>query len=485
MPTRPSMLGRVAVAVLLTVGFYALALVMAVGLISIPCFIWIEGGRIDLRITIACLVGASAVVVSSLPRRIPTEPPGARLTAEQQPRLFRFLNEVANATGEPMPGDVFLVPDMNAFVTQRSTLDARGARRTMGIGLPTFEVLTQAQLRAVIAHEFGHFKGGDVKLGTFLYQTRAAIQRIVTAMHQRRSFMRFPFRWYGLLFLRVTQKISRQQELAADELAIAVGGTNAHVHALERFAAMAPVHVAFWNQEVMPLVLEGFRPPLGEGLQRFLAAPAIRAKSAALLKDARENDRSDPDSTHPTLKQRIAGARALPIVAAPLAAAPAVELLEDLPELERSLLVWVLRTSTQRKLAPIAWDDVEERVLLPAWRREVEKRPVELKGATVADVPHILHAIGAAMKKAKRTEEVMRARARYQRLICAVGLAYHRAGFQLQSKLGERTDLVSGDVRRNMFIDVGALAEGKTSDQEWRSRCEADGVAGVPLLPDD
>ena len=45
-------------------------------------------------------------------------------------------------------------------------------------GLPLFSTLTVSQFRAVLAHEFGHYYGGDASLGPWVYKTEMAIIRV-------------------------------------------------------------------------------------------------------------------------------------------------------------------------------------------------------------------------------------------------------------------------------------------------------------------
>jgi Zn-dependent protease with chaperone function len=54
----------------------------------------------------------------------------------------------------------------------------------MGLGLPLLQTLTVSQFRAVMAHEFGHYYGGDTKLGPWVYKTRAAIVRTLLGISQ-------------------------------------------------------------------------------------------------------------------------------------------------------------------------------------------------------------------------------------------------------------------------------------------------------------
>jgi hypothetical protein len=87
-----------------------------------------------------------------LPRVDRFEPPGMELFPQTEPRLFAEIKHVAALTGQRAPAHVYLVPDVNAFVTERGGVMGVGSRRVMGIGLPMFELLSANELRAVIAH---------------------------------------------------------------------------------------------------------------------------------------------------------------------------------------------------------------------------------------------------------------------------------------------------------------------------------------------
>ena len=121
-----------------------------------------------------------------------------------------------------MPSEVYLVPDVNAWVSSRGGVMGFGSRRVMGIGLPLLHVTRVAEMEAVLAHEFGHYHGGDTRLGPWIYKTRTAIGRTLEALGD--GWLQVPFRAYGNFFLRVTQAISRAQEFTADRLAATLFG---------------------------------------------------------------------------------------------------------------------------------------------------------------------------------------------------------------------------------------------------------------------
>jgi Zn-dependent protease with chaperone function len=119
---------RAALAVALMVGFYVLAIMIAAFLFLVP---WLQAhllGRVFLQLSLASVVSACIILWSILPRPDRFDPPGPRLEATAQPELFREIEAVATATGQPAPEEVYLVPDVNAWVAQRGGMMGFGSR---------------------------------------------------------------------------------------------------------------------------------------------------------------------------------------------------------------------------------------------------------------------------------------------------------------------------------------------------------------------
>ena len=104
-----------------------------------------------------------------------------------------------------MPDEVFLTMEANAAVAQVSR-----TRRVMIVGVALMELLTERELRGVIAHEFGHYRGGDTRLGPWIHRTRETIARTIDRLSADESISRIivrqPFIWYGKAFLRITAR---------------------------------------------------------------------------------------------------------------------------------------------------------------------------------------------------------------------------------------------------------------------------------------
>ena len=327
---------RAVLAVGFLVLFYGVALGMALGLLAIPYLLYTRVHRINGQLTLLCVVGAGAILWGLVPRRVPFEPPGPRLTEAEHPRLFAAIRDVARRMEAEMPAEVYLIPDINAFVAQVGGFLGFGGRRVMGIGLGLLAVDNLSQFRATVAHEFGHFKGGETKLSGFIYATRAAmIRTLETLAESGRTLLRKPFEWMLHIYLRITQAISRQQELVADEWSLRIAGKQAHITGLRQEGLHATGFSVFLEQEVYPLGRLGVVPDnLFEGYRRYVGSSGwerVQPKLQAQLSERK----TDPFDSHPGLEERIAFAEQVQVPDQPMDETPAYTLLSNAEALEK------------------------------------------------------------------------------------------------------------------------------------------------------
>ncbi|MEO8202146.1 MAG: M48 family metallopeptidase, partial [Gemmatimonadota bacterium] len=179
MTKAPSLAGRALAAVALLAGFYLLAIGIVILLVTIPWAEWHYGNRLDIRIAFGCGVAALLILKSIMPRPDRFVPPGPLLAPNDHPRLFAIIRELSAKTEQAMPSEVYLDADLNAYVSQRGGVMGFGSRRIMGLGLPLLQLLSISQMKAVLAHEYGHFHGGDTALGPWIYKTRGALSRTI------------------------------------------------------------------------------------------------------------------------------------------------------------------------------------------------------------------------------------------------------------------------------------------------------------------
>ena len=150
MQSSRSLRSRAVLALVLMVGFYVFALTIAGGLLWIPYAQYTYSERMNGRLAVFCLIGGLTILWALIPRIDKFEAPGPRLTPANAPQLFTMINDIAKATSQPRPEDVYLLNDVNAFVTQRGGMMGFGSRRVMGVGLPLIKGLSPAELRSVI-----------------------------------------------------------------------------------------------------------------------------------------------------------------------------------------------------------------------------------------------------------------------------------------------------------------------------------------------
>jgi hypothetical protein len=116
-------------ALVLMVGFYALALSISGALLWTPYAEVVSLGRIHPKLALGCVLGAGAVLWAILLRPDKFVAPGPQLTRTSAPALFGLIDQIARCTGQAPPADVYLLNDVNARVTQRGGVMGLGSRR--------------------------------------------------------------------------------------------------------------------------------------------------------------------------------------------------------------------------------------------------------------------------------------------------------------------------------------------------------------------
>ena len=97
-----------------------------------------------------------------------------RITEADNPRLYRIVENLSITTGTPMP-EVYIVQDPapNAFATGRDPEHAMVAATT---GL--LDIMTDAELEGVMAHELGHVRNYDIRVSMIVYGLVVAVGMI-------------------------------------------------------------------------------------------------------------------------------------------------------------------------------------------------------------------------------------------------------------------------------------------------------------------
>lgn len=504
-PRRRSILFWGAAAATAVVFSYLLTLALGLGCLAIPVVVigMIAKGQTSAMVA-QLLLGAFGLVAGCsilwalVPRRIPFQAPGATIDLATQPRLRAEVEAIARALDEPMPTDVYLIADANAFVAQPG-----GGRKILALGLPLMQTLTVAEMRALLAHEFAHFYSGDTRLGPWVYRGRSTMVRVFQNLGKRSQLLGVLLRWavvalayraliwilqtYWKLFLRLTQLISRRQEFRSDEIACYVAGSDSLASALESINRSGAVVASYWNGVVAPMAARGYQPQLGESFAQFLAAPNIAKAAAEAVEKRMASTKSDPFDTHPPLSARIAQARRIDVVAAGEEAgkAPAISLLDDVPVLERELLHKLLPKLDMAAMKPLVWETSAAEVFVPHWRKEVEPFAAVLAGTTLATLPALVKAPQAVAAKVMNPPGILLNKQKKEaraleilRMALALSLIDH--GWTLHASPAQAY-MERESVRVVAAEVVGKLKAGTMAESEWAEFCNTNRIGEWPL----
>jgi Zn-dependent protease with chaperone function len=435
-----------------------------------------------------------------LPRPDRFTPPGPEIDPAAQPRLFREIEAIAGEFREPMPKSVYLMMDANAWVAQRGGMLGFGSRRVMALGFPLLSVLTVSEFRAVIAHEFAHYYGGDTGFGPWTNKAREAIVYSLQRLSSDSGFLHSLSRWayigllrlivvgtlalYWKLFLRLTLMVSRQWEYRADELASAVAGAKPLLEGLRKLAQAGFAWQPFWALEAAPSLESGFLPPLADGFTRFLAAPGIQRQLQPLVAKELEQETPPTFATHPTFRQRSARALSHNYPAVAADDAPALSLFDDLPSVELAALRAAFPDPRTEKLQPVTWDQVGPTVYVPSWRESVGQYRDLLVPHRASELPEMLANLPSIASRLRDPKGMLltreqRADRAAALLWMAFALALLDAGWELHAQPGDFY-LSQGGNKLNPADLVRGLRHGALPAEAYRALVRTYG-ADVPL----
>ena len=478
----PSLMRRAALALILMISFYALALFVAGALAWLAYADFTLAKRPNGRLILFCVVGAGSVLWAIIPRPDKFEDPGPRITAHDHPELFKLIQQVAHSTGQERPQEVYLVNDVNAFVSQRGGVMGFGSRRVMGLGLPLMQALTVDEFKGVLAHEFGHYHSGDVALGPWIHKTRAAIGRTLDQLSD--SVLRYIFYAYGTMFLRVTHAVSRRQEFIADEIGARVAGANAMISGLRKLGGASVAYQGYWYSELSPVMQAGYVPPIMSGFSSFIQRPQITAMMSNVSADEEKGSKTEPYDTHPSLAERVRALEKLP-TQAQLDGRPAISLLASVGEWERRTLATL--SADFGRLKPIDWTGVTSAVYVPMWKKRIDQDGALLDDYTIGEPPRtkeeLLQIGRGILKGAAGQDDDQCLGVAWQLIVAAFCLTLAPLGWSAETQPGEEVVLRRGNTVLRPWTELRDLMDGRTALADWKTSCALVGIDMLPLRP--
>ncbi|WP_448316644.1 M48 family metalloprotease [Streptomyces sp. CO7] len=317
----------------------------------------------SLLLVVAILQGMFAFLRAGRLRR---ERDAIAVTPDAQPELWAVVRAAAEATGERPPHELYLDARVNAAVSEQSRmLGLLPGRRRMRIGVPLLVGMTVQQLRGVLAHEFGHYANLDTRLGGVIMRGRAAVLHTVEVFGRSQTWFHeavgMLYVRYAHLYLRTSQAVGREQELAADRTAARHAGRDATASALRALPVLDAVYDHYLTSYAGIGESVGALPQRGEvygGFRRMLEGRS--STDLAALSAGQTPSRPHEYDSHPPIAERIALIEALPEdgrTAAPDDARPALTLLREADEVFTALEACTLGPEVSA-LPRVRWDDL-------------------------------------------------------------------------------------------------------------------------------
>lgn len=485
--------------------FYAVtaAAVLGLGWLGLTLFGWLgdigNGKAMILLALVAggCWIAAAVLAWSALPRFDKFEPPGPELKETAHPELFAMIKDVAKATGQRMPVHVYAVLEVNAFVTERGGLMGIGSRRVMGIGLGLLNAFSIDEVRAVVAHEFGHFDGGDTRLGPWVYKTRAAMGRAVVNLQNTMNsvseieaigfviaIIEAPFRWMTLGYMRLASAVSRMQEFSADAVAARAVGTGPVLKGFGKLAGTAAAVDAYFDSEINTLVQQGVLPPVLAGARQFV--DANRARMAEIDADHAKLGEASAFDSHPPLSERIAAIEKLVGSVPDLVGKSDSRLGIDLIRYPEKLVRELIAEQVKKPLRTVEWDEVaplfvkQLHFMLSRHRRWLADRSVadlDRSPATGRKLAGLLEGIG---EYADQLEDDTLLRVQAQVYTAALSVALEHIGYEARTGPGEPLVFVLGDETLQPGKIAGEYLAGEMSEEAWLALWEGAGLNERP-----
>lgn len=252
------------------------------------------------------------------------EPTGYVLEKKRFPKLFDAIDELRQQLDSLPIHQVILTPELNAAVVQTPRFGVFGwQKNTLILGLELMLILSEEEMRAVLAHELGHLSGNHSRFNGWIYRVRIMWQKVMDKFENSESFgakllQRF-FDWYVPRFSAYSFALARNNEYEADAISVELTDKQTATRALLNVYASSPyIDEYYWGSyfkkaDNMP---EPDHSPY-EGLVRFMAENKIaQADMMARIKQAMEDTTGYAD-THPSLKDRVDSIGVEPVLPVP------------------------------------------------------------------------------------------------------------------------------------------------------------------------
>jgi Zn-dependent protease with chaperone function len=317
-----------------------------------------------LLIALGVLLGTLAILraILSTRRRATTFVVGRLVSREAEPQVYGLVDDIARQLRTESPDHVLVGLDPSFFVTEANVVATDGLHqgRTLFLSLPVARIFTLSELRAVLGHELGHFRGEDTVWSERFYPVYRGVIEAISGLvaagagSGERSVALIPAALLLTLFLDAfavpERAISRERELAADQAGAEAASAADVASALLKLEAFGPE----WGPTVESLATASSPP--ANASDTFVERVRLAATDPASVLGLDATRLTHPTDSHPPVGDRL---RALAISDTEIAAAaravepanPAEAIVQSRDRYEQELTAWI-ETRLQRRPVP-------------------------------------------------------------------------------------------------------------------------------------
>ncbi|MCI4665622.1 MAG: M48 family metalloprotease [Neomegalonema sp.] len=333
---------------------------------------------------VGALIGGVSML-RALRRITHVEPRGVlahQMKRREAPALWEMVESVARKVESRPPDHIIVGLEPNFFATASPivTPDSEGVLRgeTLFLSVPLMRLFSEAELRAVIAHELAHFHGEDTVYSLRFTPVYHRIALLLDALegedgesdHIGAAPAALILRYLLGTFQLNESAISRERELEADRIGVAAAG----VDALAVSLAKAAVYGQLWSAVRERNVERLNRGKISRNLSRVYADSARYDVSNQTLQQVvaqiLETRISHPTDSHPTVYERYQAIgfdqERLSIAALTAQGGASAELFQDLDEVEHDLTMLEHNVMVKVGFANGPVEDVEQNRVVQA-----------------------------------------------------------------------------------------------------------------------
>lgn len=182
---------------------------------------------------------------------------GTTLSPSSNPKIFAFVQDIAQKLGATPPKNIVVGLEPNFYVTSADVKvvgdDKRLSGETLFLSLPLARIFSLEEIKAVIGHELGHFRGKDTYYSRKFSPVYAGLIHAVSAMESAETsnnssgiakIPAFVLLSYMIdVFHRNVSTIGREREFEADKAATEVAVPSALATSLLKIGLYAHA----WN----------------------------------------------------------------------------------------------------------------------------------------------------------------------------------------------------------------------------------------------